>query len=113
MPKSKSESNKEQKEKLKQKGSKQVSIVLSSEEFEKLNKFMLLHKIKSYREFVNFATNYELVQINPVIEIPLTSPSTSGGDTFIKNGKKYELLSQIVYGSMNENVETGEVFPFD
>lgn len=112
MPKPKAQSNKEQKEKLKEKGSKQVNILLSKEEFDKLNSFMALHKINSYREFVNFATDYKLVQINPVIEIPLTSKPSAGGDTFIKNGKKYEILSQIVYGSMNENVETGELFPF-
>ena len=110
MPKPKAQSNKEQKEKLKEKGSKQVNILLSKEEFDKLNSFMALHKINSYREFVNFATDYKLVQINPVVEIPLTSKGS--GDTFIKNGKKYELLSQIVYGSMNHNVETGELFPF-
>lgn len=108
MSKTRAERNKEKIQKIKDTGAKQVAILLSKEEFETLQDFMKLHKIASYREFVNFSTSYKLTQFNDVYQIPIDEKHP---DSFIRNGKKYVLNETIVYAPMCRDLDTGEIFP--
>ena len=110
MAKSKADSNKEFKAKVKESGGKRITVVLTAYEADRLDSFMKLHKIHTYREFIRFCTDYKLVQFNSVQEVPMDSKGNHS--TFIKDCKRYQLLGEIVYGTMNSNVDTGEIFPF-
>lgn len=109
MAKSKADSNREFKEKLANSGGKRLTVVLSKEEAEKLENFMKLHKISSYREFINFCTEYKLSQFNSVQKIDMKDKTHH--DTFIRNGQKYALLMGVVYATMCSDIDTGEIFP--
>lgn len=112
MAKTRAERNKEYKETLELKGDKRLTIVLPKLEAEKLESFMTLHNLRTYREFINFATNYNLVQFNDVTLIDSNSHNKSNQDTFMYKGKKYEILVTPNYGSMCRDIESKTIFPF-
>lgn len=95
--KSKRDSNLDYNKKLKDQGSKAISIVLSASEFEALKSYMELHSMSSYREALMSSVSYKFASFLEVSEIPLSdllpANDPSSFAQFSQNGKAYEILS--------------------
>lgn len=111
--KSKRESNLDYHKKLKEQGSKAISIVLSSSEFELLKSYMDVHSMSSYREVLMSAVSYRFSSFCDVIQVPFSElqslDSLESDSQFVHNGKAYRSIG-FESKRLFRDVETGEVF---
>ena len=115
MPKSKSQSNREYKDKIYDAGFKRTTLIFSPVEYQQVKNFMDLHSIKSYRELIMKFVSYYHASFTQVVQIPyedyypVSHPLHDKSSQFTYGGKFYEVVS-IQDPKFCIDINTGEIF---